>query len=109
LREAADVRYAFVSNSQVMDHYDRVKRQETLEQEQLAKTGSPKVLLTKGQIEELRHSVNIVKSGVHPDTLKPIPMPMRITFFIPGNLPIGLGMIFSAPTMFNTIFWQITN
>ena len=34
---------------------------------------------------------------------------MRITFFIPGNIPISMGMIFSAPTMFNTILFQIVN
>jgi len=75
----------------------------------MAATGSPKILLEASEIEELRHATNIVKAAIHPDTQKPIPMPMRITFFIPANLPISLGMIFSAPTMFNTILWQTIN
>ena len=57
----------------------------------MAATGSPKVLLTAAEIEDLRHATNIVKAAIHPDTQKPIPMPMRITFFLPGNFPINLG------------------
>jgi sideroflexin-5 len=66
-------------------------------------------MLSAREVEELRHAVNIVKGAIHPDTQQPIPMPMRITFFIPGNIPIAAGMIFSSPTMFNTLFWQIAN
>jgi hypothetical protein len=75
----------------------------------MAATGSPKVLLTAAEIEDLRHATNIVKAAIHPDTQKPIPMPMRITFFLPGNFPINLGFLFAAPTMFNTILWQVIN
>lgn len=34
---------------------------------------------------------------------------MRITFYVPGNFPITMGMIFCRPTMFNTLFWQVMN
>jgi hypothetical protein len=105
LREAADIRYAFVTNNRVIEHYEKVKRQEARELKQMKDTGSPKVMLSAAEIEELRHAVNIVKSAIHPDTQKPIPIPMRITFFIPGNIPISMGMIFSAPTMFNTLLF----
>lgn len=53
--------------------------------------------------------MNITKAAIHPDTEKPIPIPMRISFFLPGNIPIGMGFMFSAPTMFNTVFWHVVN
>ena len=109
LAEASSVRYAFVTNSEVMRNYELVKKQEAREESALAATGSTKVLLTAAEIEELRHATNIVKAAIHPDTQKPIPMPMRITFFLPGNIPISMGFLFAAPTMFNTILWQVIN
>lgn len=104
LREAADVRYAFKTNTEVLRQYDIVKKQQAREKAAMAATGSPKVLLSAEEIEELRHAQNIVKSAIHPDTNMPIPMPMRITFFLPGNIPIAMVMLFSPPTMFWTLF-----
>lgn len=34
---------------------------------------------------------------------------MRMSSFIPVNLPISYGMIIVAPTPMNTIFWQFVN
>lgn len=34
---------------------------------------------------------------------------MRLCALLPLNLPIFLGITFSAPTTFNTIFWQFVN
>jgi len=36
-------------------------------------------------------------------------MPLRITFFIPGNLPIGFGMLFAPPTIGWTVLFQWLN
>jgi hypothetical protein len=69
------------------------------------KTGKPHVMLSPEQVEELRHARNIVNCSIHPDTGKPIPMVMRYTFFLPSNIPISVGFLFAAPTMFNTVFW----
>lgn len=38
------------------------------EEKALAETGSPKVLLTAKEVDELRHATNIVKAAIHPDT-----------------------------------------
>lgn len=38
-----------------------------------------------------------------------IPWSMRMSSFIPMNMPIGFGMIFAAPTPMNTIMWQWIN
>ena len=105
MAEASDVRYAFVSNNEVVRYYNIFKNQQAREKAQIESTGSPKVLLSSAEIEELRHAVNITKAAIHPDTQAPIPMPMRITFFLPGNIFISMGFLFSAPTMFNTVFW----
>jgi hypothetical protein len=68
LAEASSVRYAFVRNADVMKNYNLVKAQEAREEKAMAASGSPKVLLTAAEIEELRHATNIVKAAIHPDT-----------------------------------------
>lgn len=68
LAEASHVRYAFLSNSEVMRNYELVKKQEAREESAMLATGSPKVLLTADEIQELRHATNIVKAAIHPDT-----------------------------------------
>ena len=45
----------------------------------------------------------------HPDTNEPIPWPMRTSTFIQTNIPIMCGMLMSAPTTRNSIFWQWIN
>jgi hypothetical protein len=34
---------------------------------------------------------------------------MRVSSFLPANIPIAFGFIIAAPTPFNTIFWQWIN
>jgi hypothetical protein len=34
---------------------------------------------------------------------------MRLSSFIPVNIPIAFGMVMTAPTPFNTILWQWVN
>jgi hypothetical protein len=46
---------------------------------------------------------------VHPDTGEKIPWPCRMSAFTPVNVPIVAGMLYSAPTVFNTILWQWVN
>jgi len=50
-----------------------------------------------------------VNASIHPDTNKPVPWVMRMCAFVPTNLPIIFGMLMSAPTPRNTIFWQLLN
>ena len=109
LAEANDSRYCFLTNYQVEQYYQIYKDQQAREQAALEQTGSSKVLLTKAQIEELRHAENVTKGAIHPDTGKPIPMFMRITFFLPANMVIVAGMLLAKPTIFNTLLWQTIN
>lgn len=46
---------------------------------------------------------------LHPDTQLPIPALFRISAFGPVNIPICAGMLMTAPTPFNIVFWQWVN
>lgn len=46
------------------------------------------------------------RTAIHPDTGDLIPWPMRISSFMPINISIGMGMILTAPTTFNTLAWH---
>ena len=41
-----------------------------------------------------------------PDNEEPIMWVARMSAFVPTNIPIVAGMLMSAPTPFNTVFWQ---
>eukprot|EP00742_Colponemidia_sp_Colp-10_P004196 GILJ01004475.1.p1 GENE.GILJ01004475.1~~GILJ01004475.1.p1 ORF type:complete len:341 (+),score=51.32 GILJ01004475.1:44-1024(+) len=58
---------------------------------------------------ELWRLNNLVQSSFHPDTGELIPRMFRMSAFVPINIPIALGMITSAPTLTNIIFWQWVN
>lgn len=75
----------------------------------LAKTGEGKVLLSRREIKELRTAETVLSTAIHPDTGEFIPWPMRMSSFIPMNIPISFGLIIAAPTPLNTIFWQWVN
>ena len=68
ISEASHIRYAFITNAEVVRQYELIKAQERREQEALQKTGSPKVMLSEAEIETLRHATNITKAAIHPDT-----------------------------------------
>lgn len=67
------------------------------------------MLLSAGEIKELRTAETVVSTAIHPDNGEFIVWPMRLSSFVPMNLPIAFGMIITAPTPFNTIFWQWVN
>eukprot|EP01060_Flectonema_neradi_P013125 TRINITY_DN1990_c0_g3_i1.p1 TRINITY_DN1990_c0_g3~~TRINITY_DN1990_c0_g3_i1.p1 ORF type:complete len:334 (+),score=53.40 TRINITY_DN1990_c0_g3_i1:62-1063(+) len=46
---------------------------------------------------------------LHPDTGEPISTPFRAGAFIPANVPISAGMLLTAPTVVNSMFWQWVN
>ena len=51
----------------------------------------------------------MIRTAIHPDTGEFIPWPMRMSSFIPVNLPISYIMIIVAPTPFVTIMGQWIN
>ena len=61
--------------------------------------------MTEGEIQSVRKAQHVVATAVHPDTGELLPWAMRFSSFIPMNLPIAFGLLFSAPTMTNVIFF----
>lgn len=57
------------------------------------------------RITELRKYQTVVRTAIHPDTGEYIPWAMRVSSFLPINMPIAFGFIMTKPTPFNTIFW----
>ena len=46
---------------------------------------------------------------MHPDTGKIIPLPFRMSFFVPMNVPIAAGMMLYGDTVRRQLFWQWFN
>ena len=57
----------------------------------------------------LEKADDIVGSAVHPDTDKPLPWIMRVSSFMPMNIPLNVGFIMAPPTIFNTVAVHIAN
>ncbi|KAK4054954.1 Sideroflexin FSF1 [Microbotryomycetes sp. JL221] len=51
----------------------------------------------------------LVDSSIHPDTGLPVPLPFRMSAFVPTNLIIVGGMLMPNPTLRSVIFWQWAN
>ncbi|WVR04765.1 hypothetical protein IAU60_001777 [Kwoniella sp. DSM 27419] len=51
----------------------------------------------------------LVNSSIHPDTGKPVPLPFRMSAFVPTNLIICAGMLMPNPSLKSVIFWQWAN
>ncbi|KAK4704137.1 sideroflexin-5, partial [Phenoliferia sp. Uapishka_3] len=51
----------------------------------------------------------LVDSSLHPDTGLPVPLPFRMSAFVPTNLLIVGGMLMPNPTLKGVIFWQWAN
>lgn len=51
----------------------------------------------------------IVDASIHPDTGKCVPWLMRMSAFVPTNVPIIFGMLMTKSTPATTAFWQWLN
>ena len=59
--------------------------------------------------ERLCTADDVISSAVHPDTNKPLPWLMRISSFMPMNVPLNIGFILMPPTIFNTVTVHVAN
>jgi len=66
-------------------------------------------MLSQAEIKKLRIAETCVLTSIHPDIGKILPWAMRLSSFVPINMPIAFGMIITAPTPFNTVLWQWIN
>lgn len=65
--------------------------------------------MSNDEMEKLCRADDVVGSAVHPDTNEPLPWPMRISSFMPLNIPLNIGFILIPPTIFNTISVHVAN
>lgn len=66
-------------------------------------------LVTKEEAEKYWKSKQLVESSVHPDTGEVIPLPFRMSAFVPTNLLVVGGMLSPSNGLSATIFWQWVN
>lgn len=59
--------------------------------------------------DEYWRAKQLVNSSIHPDTGKPVPLPFRMSAFVPTNLIICAGMLMPNPSLRSIIFWQWAN
>lgn len=67
-----------------------------------------RIVNEKKMDKEYFDSKNIIDSMVHPDTGKIIPIPFRMSFFVPGNILIVAGML-RGKSLKSIILWQTIN
>lgn len=65
--------------------------------------------LTPEEFKDFQHKKMILSTCLHPDTQEPIMWLARSSTFVQSNILILSGMLLSAPTPMNTIFWQWIN
>ena len=106
---AVNPKDSFHSNARILKMKELLDKQREREERQLKATGSREVPMSPAEIAEIRHAQRVASVAIHPDTGEFIPWVMRLTSFIPVNIPISYGMIITAPTPFNTILWQFIN
>lgn len=70
------------------------------------KNGNSKLSVTDKQLWQAQ---KIKQSMIHPDTGDKIPMPFRMSGYVPFNSPILAGLLINNPTVPQTIFWQWLN
>ena len=65
--------------------------------------------MTAEEKYKLETADDIVGSTVHPDTGKVLPWIMRVSSFMPMNIPLNIGFIMAPPTIFNTVAVHVAN
>ena len=65
--------------------------------------------ITEAEKDALCSADDIIGSAVHPDTNEPLPWLMRISSFMPMNVPLNVGFILMPPTIFNTVTVHVAN
>ncbi|XP_030211664.1 sideroflexin-5a isoform X1 [Gadus morhua] len=58
---------------------------------------------------QLWQAHKIKQAIIHPDTGDKIPMPFRMSGFIPFGTPVVVGLLLPNQTLFSTVFWQWLN
>jgi hypothetical protein len=102
-------RLIFKTNNQIKEMQALLEKVKKEEAEAREKTGKPHCLRSQQEITDIRDAQNLIAVSVNSDTGEFIPWFMRMSAFIPVQLPISFGMLMTSPTPFNTILWQWVN
>lgn len=65
--------------------------------------------VNRNEAERYWKSKQLVESSIHPDTGEVIPLPFRMSAFVPTNLLVVGGMLSPSNGLTATIFWQWVN
>lgn len=108
---AAGVKFtnAFKTKAEIQKMQELLADQKKKEAEQHARTGSYKMQISEDLRDQLCNADDVVGSAVHPDTNQPLPWLMRISSFMPMNIPLNIGFILMPPTIFNTVSVHVAN
>ncbi|EPQ29819.1 uncharacterized protein PFL1_02492 [Pseudozyma flocculosa PF-1] len=66
-------------------------------------------LVSRNDAQRYWKAKQLVDSSVHPDTGEVVPLPFRMSAFVPTNLIVVGGMLLPNPTLPMVIFWQFCN
>ena len=83
--------------------------QKSKEAAQFEKTGTYKMQMSAQEKADLELADDVCGAAVHPDTGKALPWIMRISSFMPMNIPLNIGFILAPPTLVNTVGVQVVN
>ncbi|XP_028994982.1 sideroflexin-5a isoform X2 [Betta splendens] len=95
--DVIDPRTLFVTERQLQECIDLLN---------LFKQGTLPPGVTHAQLWQAQ---KIKQAIVHPDTGERIPMPFRMSGFIPFGTPVVVGLLLPNQTLLSTIFWQWLN
>ncbi|KAL8425674.1 hypothetical protein Efla_003994 [Eimeria flavescens] len=76
----------------------------------LADAGDWKALRAEGVTEKKLQEAFLMRDGcINPSTGEPVPPYLRLAAVAPLNVPICAGLLLTAPTVLNSVFWQWIN
>jgi len=68
-----------------------------------------KGIIPDDDTEKLWQAQKVIDTTLHPDTQEVIPMPFRVSAFVPANILICMGMLMPGAGIANQVFWQWIN
>lgn len=101
--EVCDPRQSFHSTSKLL------AEQKQMQEVEAGMDSKGSCQMKQSDFDKYRAIKMRMASCEHADMKEIIPWHMRVSAFIPTNLPIFLGMVLSPPTMGMTLLWQWLN
>ncbi|WWC59662.1 uncharacterized protein I303_102224 [Kwoniella dejecticola CBS 10117] len=88
---------------------EQAQRDVTHFESKIKEAGRQGYWVNSQQKEVYDNAKQLVNSSIHPDTGKPVPLPFRMSAFVPTNLIICAGMLMPNASLKSVIFWQWAN